>query len=246
MKSSVSANAVPLRPGEPEPRVRCMGRLLLPIFIIISMVSQPACASKEDLIKKAFKSFKGSHAIFVSKKNFRLDVYDRRMTVVASYVIGYGSNTDMKPKLYEGDNRTPEGVYSVNEILSMDAEKKSPSYRLLRDMNRKYFRAREGHSKFGEPAVDLGDNAYGPRYFGIDYPNGEDRARYAKLLRKDGIPMVKGKRAGIGYGIAIHGNNDENAVGHLSSNGCVRMFNRDAVELEQYIQLGTPVIILAE
>ncbi len=246
MKSLVSMNEGPPRPGDPGLSVSHVGRLFLALFVISSLVSQPACITREDLIKKAFKSFKGSHAIFVNKKNFRLEVYDRRMTVVASYMIGYGSNTDMKPKLYEGDNRTPEGIYAVNEILSMDADKKLPSYRVLRDMNKKFFRAREGHSKFGEPGVDLGDNAYGPRYFGIDYPNGEDRKRYRKSVRKGAVPVIKGKRAGIGYGIAIHGNNDENAIGHLSSNGCVRMFNRDVVELEQYIQLGTPVIILAE
>ncbi len=220
--------------------------LFFAVFIVSSVVSQPACAGKEDLIRKAFRGYKGRHVVFVSKKNFRLEVYDRRMAVVAAYSIGYGSNPDMKPKLCEGDNRTPEGVYAVNEILSMDADKKSPSYRVLRDMNKKYFRAREGHSKFGEPGVDLGDNAYGPRYFGIDYPNDQDRKRYRESLGKATIPVVRGKAAGIGYGIAIHGNNDENAIGHLSSNGCVRMYNRDVVEFEQYIQLGTPVIISAD
>ncbi|HOT45637.1 MAG TPA: L,D-transpeptidase [Spirochaetota bacterium] len=246
MKSPASMNEGPRRPGDAGMNAGIAGRLLLAASIISFLATQAACATREDLIKKAFKNFKGGHAIFVSKKNFRLDVYDRQLKVVASYMIGYGSNADMKPKLYEGDNRTPEGVYAVNEILSMDADSKSPSYRVLRDMNKRYFRASEGHSRFGEPDADLGDNAYGPRYFGIDYPNAEDRARYRKSVRKGMVPLVKGKRAGIGYGIAIHGNNDENAIGHLSSNGCVRMFNRDVVELEQYIQLGTPVIILAE
>jgi murein L,D-transpeptidase YafK len=246
LKLRDSMNEGPPRPGEPGQGVRSMGRLFLSLAIMLPPVTQAACVSKEDLVRKAFSGFKGNHAIFVSKKNFRLEVIDRQMKVIASYMIGYGSNTDMKPKLYEGDNRTPEGVYAVNEILSMDADKKSPSYRVLRDMNKKYFRAREGHSKYGEPGVDLGDNAYGPRYFGIDFPNRDDRKRYRVSVRKGIVPEIRGKRAGIGYGIAIHGNNDENAVGHLSSNGCVRMFNRDVVELEQYIQLGTPVIILAE
>jgi murein L,D-transpeptidase YafK len=246
LKLRDSMNEGPPRPGEPGRRVKSMRRLFFFLVIMLPLVTQAACVSKEDLIRKAFTGFKGNHAIFVSKKNFRLEVIDRQMKVVASYMIGYGSNTDMKPKLYEGDNRTPEGVYAVSEILSMDADKKSPSYRVLRDMNKKFFRAREGHSKFGEPSVDLGDNAYGPRYFEINYPNGEDRKRYRGLVKKGTVPEIRGKRAGIGYGIAIHGNNDENAIGHLSSNGCVRMFNRDVVELEQYIQLGTPVIILAE
>lgn len=247
MKSRDSmSEGLPKRGKGAGPGLGYMGGLLLPIFAILSIVAAPACAGKEDLVRKAFSAFKGGYVIFVSKKNFRMDVYDRRMAIVAVYTVGYGSNPDMKRKLYEGDNRTPEGVYAVNEILSMDADPKSPSYRMLRDMNKKYFRAKEGHGKFGEPDVDLGDNAYGPRYYGIDYPNREDRERYRKALRKGTVPAVKGKRAGIGYGIAIHGNNDESAIGHLSSSGCVRMYNRDAVELEQYIQLGTPVIILEE
>ena len=221
------------------------GRVLILLFCA-AIAAQPACASKEDRIRKAFRAFNGPYAVFVNKKEFRMEVFNRRMEMVAEYIIAYGANPDMKPKLYEGDNRTPEGVYAVNEILSMDADKKSPTYKTLRDMNKKYFRAKDGHSRFGEPGVDLGDNAYGPRYIGLDYPNAEDRKRYRRALRKGTLPRVEGKRPGIGSGIAIHGNNDENSVGHLSSNGCIRMYNRDIVEFEQYIRLGTPVIISAD
>jgi murein L,D-transpeptidase YafK len=223
-----------------------MGRMLIALLFSAVIASQPACAGKEDRIRKAFRSFEGPYAVYVAKKGFRMEVYNRRMEVVAEYVIGYGSNTDMKAKLHEGDNRTPEGGYAVNEILSMDAEKTSPTYRTLRDINKKYFRAKEGHCKFGEPGVDLGDNAYGPRYFGLDYPNAEDRKRYRTALTRGALPLSEGKIPGIGYGIAIHGNNDENSVGHLSSNGCIRMYNRDIVGFEQCIRLGTPVIISAD
>jgi len=55
---------------------------------------------------------------------------------------------------------------------------------------------------------------------------------------------VNGKIPGIGYGIGIHGNNDEAGVGKRSSSGCIRMYNRDVVEIERFVQLGTPVIIV--
>jgi murein L,D-transpeptidase YafK len=223
-----------------------MGRMLLALLACVTIATQPACAGKEDRIRKAFRTFPGPFAVYVNKKEFRMEVYNRHMEVVSTYVIGYGSNPDMKAKLHEGDNRTPEGVYAVNEILSMDAEKTSPTYRTLSDINKKYFRAKDGHSKFGEPGVDLGDNAYGPRYFGLDYPNAEDRKRYGSALKMGALPLDGDTTPGIGYGIAIHGNNDENSVGHLSSNGCIRMYNRDIVEFEQYIRLGTPVIISAD
>lgn len=171
-------------------------------------------------------------------------MYGRDLKTVAGYRIAYGSNPDRNPKLHEGDNRTPEGLYRVNEILSMDADKKSPSYKTLKKMNKKFFRARDGHGKFGMPDTDLGDNAYGPRFFGLDYPNGGDRKRYRKAHSSGTLPAKPdGTAPGIGWGIGIHGNNDENSVGNLSSNGCIRMYNNDIVEFEQYVQMGTPVIL---
>lgn len=208
-------------------------------LITATIIPLPACISKEDRIRKAFGRFRGNYLIYVTKRQFRLEVYNRNREAVVAYTVALGSNPDMKAKLYEGDNRTPEGEYVIHEILSMDADKNSSSYRTLMKMNRKFFRARNGHSKYGRPGEDLGDNAYGPRFFGINYPNGEDRERYQHALGRGPLP-------GIGYGIGIHGNNDENSIGKLSSNGCIRMYNRDIVECEQYIQMGTPVIIVSD
>ena len=137
-------------------------RALLCLPLVLALI-QPACAGKEDAIKASFRNFSGKYALYISKKNFTLEVFDRALGVAARYRIAYGSNPDGKAKLHEGDNRTPEGLYHVNEILSIDDDKKSSSYKKLRDLNKIFFRARDGHSRFGEPGVDLGDNAYGPR-----------------------------------------------------------------------------------
>jgi murein L,D-transpeptidase YafK len=204
------------------------------------------CTGTEDAIRRSFKGFSGSYAVFFSKKKFSLLVYDRNLKVVAAYKAGYGKNPDGKAKLFEGDNRTPEGIYRVNEILSMDADSKSEAYKILYDMNRVFFRAKDGHSKWGRPTVDQGDNAYGPRYFGLDYPNSDDHKRYNRLQKKDMIPVIKGKQAGIGFGIAIHGNNDEEGIGQKSSSGCIRLYNSDIIDLERFIIMGTPVIISSE
>ncbi|MCP4136172.1 MAG: L,D-transpeptidase [bacterium] len=178
---------------------------------------------------------KARYLVYVSKKDFSLSVYDRKLKKTAEYTIGYGANPDRKAKIHAGDARTPEGVYYINEILSMDAHKDSAVYKKLRNMNRVYFSSREGHHKYGKPGVDLGDNVYGPRYFGLNYPNDSDKERYAK--------EKKGKTPGIGSGIAIHGNADEQSIGTLCSNGCVRMYNNDIIGLERYIEIGTPVIL---
>nr|HPJ39838.1 L,D-transpeptidase [Spirochaetota bacterium] len=98
----------------------------------------------------------------------------------------------------------------------------------------------------GKRNEDLGDNAYGPRFFLLDYPGPHDRARYRNAVREGRVPVENGVPRPIGHGIAIHGNCDMRSIGHLATSGCVRMYNNDIVELEQYIQLGTPVIILSE
>lgn len=215
------------------------------VITLIFLISANSCSdSKTDLLKRAFVSQNSGYAIVVIKDIFRLEVYSSEAKLIVSYKIGYGSNPDMKAKLYEGDNRTPEGIYHINEILSMDSGKESDSYRKLLNMNRVYFKKTSGYHKFAYPNEDLGDNAYGPRYYGINYPNERDAENYNKAIKQGVVPVVNGRPAGIGYGIAIHGNNDEDSIGHLCSSGCIRMFNRDIVELEKYIMLSTPVVIM--
>ena len=214
------------------------------IFCLLVVSALISCGdAKKELVKEAFAEFRGNFVIYVDKIHFALYVYDRNLRVVKKYLISYGLNPDKKPKLHRGDNRTPEGLYRVSEILSMDADSGTESYRKLRRMNSVYFRARDGHYKYQNPGIDLGDNAYGPRFFLLDYPNDRDRRRHEEALEKGELPMQNGEPAPIGHGIAIHGNNDQESIGGLATSGCVRMYNNDIIELERYIMLGTPVII---
>jgi hypothetical protein len=41
----------------------------------------------------------------------------------------------------------------------------------------------------------------------------------------------------------IHGTNDEGRIGQSVSHGCIRMHNRDVIELFDLVDVGTPVII---
>lgn len=214
------------------------------VFIMVLSVFFISCKGGEDQIPgNIFDGSSARFAIVISKKKFILSVYDIHYKKVASYKVGYGSNPDMRAKLYQGDNRTPEGVYRINEILSMDASIETESFRKLKRMNEFYFSSKSGYYKFNNPESDLGDNAYGPRFFGIDYPSEKDRENYSEALGNGKIPFVKGSSLRIGYGIAIHGNNDEKSIGNLSSSGCVRMYNRDIVELDRFVEIGTPVFI---
>lgn len=216
------------------------------LFLVIFAFMLVSCSKEEAIVSDIFKTYDGKYVLLISKSKFTLTVYERDKGPIATFKIGYGSNPDRAAKLYEGDNRTPSGVYEINEILSMDADKFSPAYQKLKKMNEHFFSKSHGYTRFGKPDEDLGDNAYGPRYFGINYPNEEDKKRYEKALSLGQIPVINGKVASIGYGIAIHGNNDEASIGNLCSSGCIRMYNSDVVKLDQYISLKTPVIILQD
>ncbi|MCU6711443.1 L,D-transpeptidase [Paenibacillus sp. J5C_2022] len=41
----------------------------------------------------------------------------------------------------------------------------------------------------------------------------------------------------------IHGTNDPSSIGHEVSHGCIRMYNRDVLELAQLVPVGTRVTI---
>jgi len=43
---------------------------------------------------------------------------------------------------------------------------------------------------------------------------------------------------------AIHGTNTPGSVGGFVSYGCIRMFNKDIIDLYSRVQIGTPVVVL--
>lgn len=45
-----------------------------------------------------------------------------------------------------------------------------------------------------------------------------------------------------GYG--IHGTNDPSSIGKVVSRGCIRMYNRDVLELSRLVPIGTRVTIM--
>jgi L,D-peptidoglycan transpeptidase YkuD (ErfK/YbiS/YcfS/YnhG family) len=71
----------------------------------------------------------------------------------------------------------------------------------------------------------------------LNYPNGEDRARFEFAKRRGEIPQ----RAGIGSLIEIHG---EGGEGKDWTDGCVALRNRDMDSLFRYARVGTPVTIV--
>jgi hypothetical protein len=71
----------------------------------------------------------------------------------------------------------------------------------------------------------------------LDYPNAEDRARYARERSRGNVPRGRG----IGSLIEIHG---DGGRGDDWTNGCVALPNRDMDRLVEYVRLHTPVTIV--
>jgi lipoprotein-anchoring transpeptidase ErfK/SrfK len=42
---------------------------------------------------------------------------------------------------------------------------------------------------------------------------------------------------------AIHGTNRPSSIGRFVSYGCIRMYNRDVIDLMGRVQVGTPVVV---
>lgn len=71
----------------------------------------------------------------------------------------------------------------------------------------------------------------------LDYPNADDRARYARARRSGELPLS----ATIGSLIEIHG---EGGRGRDWTRGCVAVTNADMDELFMQVPVGTPVTIV--
>ena len=56
-------------------------------------------------------------------------------------------------------------------------------------------------------------------------------------------PMGEAALTMRGGEYAIHGTNRPQSIGHFVSHGCIRMHNRDIVELYRMVPVGTPVIV---
>ena len=83
---------------------------------------------------------------------------------------------------------------------------------------------------------DLGQSVY-HRALLLDYPNAEDRRRFAAAKKRGEIPRA----SAIGGLIEIHGDGER---GQNWTDGCVALRNRDMDELYARVPLGTRVTIV--
>tara|TARA_Y100001937_G_scaffold11083_2_gene13532 strand:+ start:56844 stop:57821 length:978 start_codon:yes stop_codon:yes gene_type:complete len=198
-------------------------------------------------LAKALLSETQLYGIVIWKSRHKLAVFDQRGVELLSFDAGIGGDSEggQKPKQYEYDGRTPEGIYRIFRFYTLDALKESESYKELAKLNGFYLTAKLGYSLYGKPGKDAGKNVFGPRFYGIDYPAASDIWRYRQALKAGDVPEDKKRKLPmrIGSGIAIHGTNDPASVGKTFGSGCIRLLNEDIIKLDPFMNPGMPVII---
>jgi hypothetical protein len=83
------------------------------------------------------------------------------------------------------------------------------------------------------------------RFMLLDYPNATDAQRYSEALVAGELSDEWGRAPRIGGAIGIHGSDKEelNVQGVDWTLGCISLMNRDAIELDALVPVGTPVWI---
>ncbi|MCX8094471.1 MAG: L,D-transpeptidase [Candidatus Goldbacteria bacterium] len=250
-----------------------MNKIICFLFIFFIFYIQNIQSFDNKKLKSILKNYKKKYFIYINKSQKKLYLVDKNIKVWRNYIISVGKNEGQKLyrgdlKTPEGVYYIDE-IYQYEEpwylkrlktkMESMD--KKSKIYRIykkyydelekkyiknknkLEKLNSTYLRAEDGFKKF-KTGESLGYNSFGPVFMLLDYPNEEDYERYKEALDEGLIKRDKNLYfKDPGDGIAIHGTNDEDGLGYNSSAGCIRMKNKDIIELSNYVMEGTMVII---
>ena len=158
-----------------------------------------------------------SELLFVSIKEQEM-YHIKKGKIIKSYIIStseYGEGSNV------GSNQTPLGLH---KIKSKFGEETPINGRMI------------GRVFYGEIA-----NIY------TDKTRSEEDDITSRIFWLQG--MEKGKNQGQGIDsydrfIYIHGTSEEGRLGSPASHGCIRMKNKDVIDLYKIIEVGTLVLIL--
>ena len=155
--------------------------------------------------------------IFVSIKKQRL-YHIKNDTIIKEYIISssaYGIGSEA------GSNKTPLGLHKVNQKYG---EKTPINGRMV------------GRVFYGEIATIYKDNTKSKK---------DDVT--TRILWLEGLEQGKNKGEGIDSfkrHIYIHGTSEEGRLGTPASHGCIRMKNKEVIDLYNKVAIGTLVLIL--
>lgn len=189
-------------------------------IILIVLVNITTLTSAQNKILQQVENYiytEPCTVLFISIENQEL-YYIRNKTVVNTFIISsskYGTGNE------NGSNKTPLGIHKVKEKHGED----TPLNGIMvgRIFNGKI--AKVYHDTTRSKTDDI----------------------TTRILWLEG--MEEGKNKGIGIDsykryIYIHGTSEEGRLGMPASHGCIRMKNKDIIDLYRIIEVGTLVLIL--
>ena len=187
-------------------------------FILISLLSWISFAQQPIVQAKAYLGNQTFEEIlFVSIKEQKL-YHIKNDTIIKEYVISssaYGVGSEA------GSNKTPLGLHKVNQKYG---EKTPINGRMV------------GRVFYGEIATIYKDNTKSKK---------DDVT--TRILWLEGLEHGRNKGEGIDsfkrY-IYIHGTSEEGRLGTPASHGCIRMKNKEVIDLYNKVAIGTLVLIL--
>ncbi len=187
-------------------------------LILISILSISSLA-QENLIETAksyiIEDFK--ELIFISIKKQKL-YHIKNEKIINTFII---SSSEYGTGNKEGSNKTPIGLHKI----------------------------REKHGK----ETPINGKMVGRKFYGKIAKIYADKSRSktdditTRILWLEGLEKGKNKGEGIDsykrY-IYIHGTSEEGRLGTPASHGCIRMKNKDVIDLYKRVEVGTLVLIL--
>jgi len=192
--------------------------LRLSNFIIIILFYNTAF-SQEDIIRKVnnYISTDYSELLFVSIENQKM-YHIKEDAIVKKYIISsseYGTGSET------GSNKTPLGLHKVKE-------------------------------KYGDN-IPINGRMTGRVFYGdiatiyTDETKSKTDDITSRIFWLKGLEKGKNKGKGIdsfSRYIYIHGTSEEGRLGKPASHGCIRMKNKEVIDLYKLIEVGTLVLIL--
>ena len=193
---------------------------MLRIFnFILILLFYNTSFSQGDIIQKAnnYISTNYSELLFVSIENQKM-YHIKEGAIVKKYIISsseYGTGSEA------GNNKTPLGLHKVKE-------------------------------KYGDN-IPINGRMTGRVFYGdiatiyTDETKSKTDDITSRIFWLEGLEKGKNKGKGIdsfNRYIYIHGTSEEGRLGKPASHGCIRMKNKEVIDLYKLIEVGTLVLIL--
>jgi len=187
--------------------------------IILILLFSKTVFSQENVIQKAknYISTDYSELLFVSIENQKM-YHIKESEIVKQYTISsseYGTGSEA------GSNKTPLGLHKVKEKYG---DKTPINGRMI------------GRFFYGQIATLYNDTT-----------KSKTDDVTSRIFWLEGLEKGKNKGEGIDsykrY-IYIHGTSEEGRLGTPASHGCIRMKNKEVIDLYKIIEVGTLVLIL--